>query len=140
MADMQPDVWYVHVPSELAGELTLAGFDVAGARGAFDQALAASTIGANLVAVLVAKDKVAELVGGVRAWMTRRTAAPEGSEFVLDLSAKSGDRRHELRVVARRTSAGAPPRIDTAALEALLASMLEDVTGGVPKSVHGNAE
>jgi hypothetical protein len=129
---MQQDVWWVQVPSELAGELTLEGFDVAGTRSALDQALAASTIGTNLVTILVAKGKVTELIAGVRAWMTRRTAAPEGSELILDLSARNGNRRHDLRVVARRTEAGAPPRIDTAALETLLTSMLEDTASRVP--------
>lgn len=126
---MQRDIWYVQAPPELAGELVLEGFDIAGMRSALEEALAASAIAVNVVTILVAKDKVAEFIGGVRSWMTHRTAAPEGSELVLDLSARNGDQRLEVRVVARRTVSGAPPQIDTAALEALLASTLEDVPG-----------
>jgi hypothetical protein len=126
VTDMQQDIWSVQVPSELASELILEGFDTAGARSALDVALTASTIGVNLVTVMVAKDKVAELIKTVRAWMTRSTAAAEGSELVLDLSARNGDQQFEVRVVARRTSAGSPPQIETAALDALLASTLKD--------------
>ncbi|MEZ0116012.1 hypothetical protein ABH920_010054 [Catenulispora sp. EB89] len=126
---MQRDIWYVQAPPELAGELALEGFDIAGMRGALEEALAASAIAVNVVTILVAKDKVAEFIGSVRSWMTHRTAAPEGSELVLDLSARNGDQRLEVRVVARRTVSGAPPLIDTAVLEALLASTLEDVPG-----------
>jgi hypothetical protein len=124
---MRQDFWYVQVPSELAGELALGGFDIVGVRGVLDQALTASAIGVNLVTILVARDKVAELVRSVCVWMTRRIAAEEGSELVLDLSARNGDQQLELRVVARRTAAGAPPQFDMSALEALLASTLEDV-------------
>lgn len=126
----------MQVPSELAGELILEGFDIDGTRGALDQALDASTIAVNLVTILVAKDKVAELARGVGAWMTRRTAAPEGSELVLDLSVRNGDGQHELRVVSRRTEAGAPPRIDTAALQALLTSMVDDTAGRAPEDTE----
>src|SRR5882757_7240132 len=127
---MGHDVCRVRVPAQLAGELALEGFDFAGTRGALDEMLAVSSVGANLVTILVARDKAAALVAGVRTWLTRRTAAPEGSELVLDLSLRNGDRQYELRVVARRGDAGAPPRIDTAALESLLASMTEDTVPG----------
>lgn len=126
---MHRDIWYVQAPSELAGELALEGFDIASLRGALDEALAASAIAVNLVTVLVAKDNVAEFIRSVRSWMTHRTAEAEGSELVLDLSARNGDQQLEMRLVARRTVSGAPPQIDTAALQALLASTLEDVAG-----------
>lgn len=120
----------VLVPTELAGNLTAAGFDQAATVRGFgvDAILTVTSITANLVTILVAKDQLTDLLKRLRDWMARSTAPDQGSEFVLDVSAQVGRDRCELRLVSRRSIVGDPPQVDLAGLDALLASAFDDHT------------
>jgi hypothetical protein len=122
------DMRCVQVPDGLASELAADGFGEVGTfRGVGDQAvLMITSVAANLVTILVAKEQISAFVKGVRAWMTRRTGPAADSEFVLDVSARVGRDQRTLRLVSRRSTAGQPPDIDMAALGSLLKAAFDD--------------
>jgi hypothetical protein len=128
----------VEMPAELAEGFTGNGFDeVVSFRGFVADAYAVLTlvpaglaVAANMATILVSRDAVKDLIEGVRAWMTGRTGREPGSELVIEISARRGDRESSLRLTSRRDAHGGMPPIDTSALTSLVESMFSDRPGG----------
>lgn len=125
----------VQVPEEFADELAMAGFaeiDQPRLGGYEAQAVltfmtAAVGFTANVATIVVAKDAIADFARRLRFWMCRRTGSDSGSEFVIEVTSRSGD--SELRLTCQRTAAAADPMVDTAALMTLLHAVF---AGGPP--------
>jgi len=125
----------VQVPEEFADELAMAGFaevDQPRLGGYEAQAVVTfvtTAVGftANVATIVVAKDKIADFVRLLRSWMWRRTGSHPGSEFVIEVTSRSGG--SELWLKCRRPAVGVDPLVDTAALMTLLHAVF---AGGPP--------
>jgi hypothetical protein len=127
-----PGTLWIRVPDDLMTDLTDAEAVEAHARqpgsvrGVIEDALTISSIGANLTALVLARDQLGAFIASVRNWMTRRTPPEAGAEFTAEITARHGDDHYNLRLTCRRGAAGQPPQLNADALTALLASMLDD--------------
>lgn len=120
-------VW-VTVPDEL-GDTLLDDDFAEPTRGAdlatiADLVCTAAGFAANVVVVVSGRADITAFARRLRDWMTRRTPAEPGAEFVLDAVYRNGSDETRIRIEARRADRDRPPVIDTAALESLLDSMI----------------
>lgn len=127
-----PDAVAVQVPEQFAEDLVNTGFEeVETMRGGASEArailtLAVSSVGfiANAATILVAKDSISDFVSSLRSWLSRHTGEREGSELTIEVSSRSPEGQSRIRIIARRTTAGAAPEVDLQKLTFLLQSIL----------------
>jgi hypothetical protein len=117
----------IRIPDTLLGDLEFHGTGQADSfRDVGDIALTITTVAANLVAILLARQQIAAFVRSVRAWMAHRTGPDVGSEFTLDVSARVNGEYRSIHLVSRRTIPGKPPDIDASSLQVIVSAVFDD--------------
>jgi len=120
----------VQVPGQFAEELVNAGFQKvrrlrgAGLEPVLTFVATSAGLAADAATILVARDAVSDFISRLRSWMVRHAGSATGSEFVIEVSARSPGARSHMRIVAQRTTEGAVPQVDMKALESLLRYVL----------------